>query len=632
MSGGGAARRPTVPRRGGATVDVGAGVVEVRLQEWPGVDGAPVRGLRARLGDRDLPTVDHTFRVTTARRPVQVDVLDDGGRALFSLGITGRRGLPPLVAPSRDDWTAAARGDDDAAAERVRAALHAALVRLNHLGYGAGVEAREPGEFAGPSAALERALLTFEADHGLLPEGLTSRFDNRGRAGVFERVHPRTLERLREVSDRDVGGAPPEDAQVARGGVGRDPDHVRLPEVAAFRRLRLTLVRFERDEPASPTVTEDYGEGRESLPDWTHPYVDDSGYAHTRGHAEGHHGPLVAVCQQPGEVTYSVRLVRENLPDDVPLHVESCLPLGVHVDAGPLPAGSSAPVRFRVSPDVCGDRDERLIDLLVRLGSASGPQVHVLRVVVLRPLPVRVAVTAIRFRGQAQYPVTTRRAALLTLARCDRLLRQAGLSLELTHFHQVDSQDDFGWSSAFERMTPARQADAREASSEAFCRVRHHPDCLNVVVGADLAYFHGSRTLAVGRVADAPGGLTDVLCQPDAFDARSEHVPHVLAHEVGHALGLLHTDRDDPSSDDDWFRVTSWAMRRLMFFRTHGPSRFPDWHPTPKVTSGRGEVLSVSHMLTLRDLPGDALDNEVARLRQRVRSGQVYDGVSCGLE
>jgi hypothetical protein len=592
----------SVPEGGGAEVHLDH--VDVVFQDRPGADASPITGLRVRLDGALQPSVTGLYRATLGGGDARVELLAPGGgdAVLATFDLFGRAGLPAAPAGGAPDT------------------LHDVRVALNHLGYNAGAEGwadEESDEVTRgePDPALERAVLCFEADtvRSRAPEGILRRVHQSSPgAALATRVVDVTRERLRSTLEADLGAAPPPSDDVEAGGLG-----VGLPmprPVAVLGKLRIVLVSITRDHLAPPTATIDGLEG----PNFAAPYVEEA-FVDDRDYAGGHRGPMVSVMETDADQTYQVRVVRENLVSDAPLHLVSCDELAV-TTCGAVPAGSSAAATFTVRAGAANGQDHRPIDLLVKLGDAAGPTVHCLRVLVLRPMDVRVDVIAIRHDSADTSWISNPRVRD-TFRRVDRLYRQAGIRFVFDGEVEYVRDEDYPYGT-----------ETTMAALDRMLTVRHYPDRLNVYVSNDVGYFrpregHRNPPLAIGQSIALEADQTAIFCQPSAF-AATLAIPHVLAHELGHALGLVHPDQDDLADQDEYQRCTAWTLRRFMYYHTHAPSGLPAWH---EFSSGR----EAGNMLTSRNLGQDALDNEVRRLRDRVArgagAGGIYDGVSTNV-
>lgn len=609
----------SVPAHGRASVDLARATVV--FQQVPGPGAAGIDGLRARANGVAAVGVQGEFHVPLPGGAGQLELLAPAvDQVVASFVLYPRDGLPP--APEGTDHV-----------------LHDVRVALNHLGYNAGREATSSDAPAPPDAQLERAMLCFEADAGLTPEGITGRVqENHRTRAIRERAGERARTRLRswlQADQRDqptpagdaapAGDPLPESADVELGGLGSTCGG--MPRtLAVLDKVRIVLVSIGRDDSAPAELP--LAAGRHAYgPNPSAPWVEES-FFDDHDYGDGHRGPMLTVMELGEPATYTVKLRRENLADDAPLHISSCLESAVS-SPGAVATGFEAVVSFTVQANAAGGRDHQPIDLLVQLGGPTGPTLHTLRVVVLRPMDVRVEVLGIRHlhmsaaEGGEDF-VTNARVAD-TFARCNKLFQQAGIRLVFDG--EVSYHRDDSYRYDLEPPDPEHHPDV---ALDRMLTVRHYPDRLNVYVSPSLWYFAHHSSVAIGQSTATGSSQTAIFCQPAAF-ADSTTIPRVLAHELGHALGLIHPDDDDLADQSEWQRVTSWTLRRFMFYHVNAPPGLPDWHPF--AAAGAADGAAPGTMLTSRNHRGDALDNEVRRLRNRIAgvagAGNVYDGVTA---
>lgn len=585
----------------------GAPSVDLQICAYPG--GPALSGLRLRLASGQvLNAVQGTFRVPVSAELSEVVLLGPNDEAFASWLLGARTGFPAF-----DSF----------------AGLYA---RLNQLGYNAGVEQDEP------EASLERAVLSFQADQGLRLEGVTRQLDVRDRdAQVRPIVRASTAEHLRDAALELVAPAPPlEDPDAPQRGIVGDG----FVATHVYRAIRMVLVRIERSEQASYSVRFTVPGGDEvNGPDVSCPWVEDRGSQHSGTH----HGPLISVMEHEENRTYKLDIVREALNTDAPLHVVSLYSSSVSVRSGALEGNLRETLEIEVSSQQSypsTDAWQRIVDLEVRLGSTMGPVIHTLRVLVLRPVKVPVAVINITHEGGGSWS-GGRRNTRATLARCNRLLEPAGIVLDGTP-PRGDEQgrdvcldtrfDDFNYDR--EHPTPAGLSGAALAEWQRehdpnirMLQQKHHPDRLNIYV------FHAHHALLERSDRERTTGVLAkgywkrifrehypeqpqacfVICSQDAFEY-SDAIPLTLAHEICHVLGLRHVD------DGRWRRVTTCALRRLMYWASAPPTRMPDWHPY------HDRNAHAEPMLTIKDLAHER-DDEVATLRRNAGSGYAFDGL-----
>jgi hypothetical protein len=578
--------------KGPVTKHLKKGTVTIVFQKWPGKDPlSRIKGLMGRVNlDPAEPIAGGEVEIPAEPGLLQLVNPANEQEVWGTYSVLGEKQLPELDPPWK--WSG----------YKAKWCLLGARIRLAHLGYSSGCTKDMPSD----GMAFERAVLNFEADERLVPNGLTERIDMKEVEAAAEeykqgaksenwlkpgyprpeRISPETLERLDQRFRSYVGETKPtpDGAPLSKdqGGTGPNAGQNGLWTLGIYRRHALVLVRFDRahmehsDEGGSPACG-------------PKPYLDDRGYRTFKGVR----GPVVTTVQKSGWHEIKVRLVRENLSVDAPLFLKSDRKWVARVDDQPLSGEEEHEVTITITsaekPDPDWKKRGPRALIRVHLGAPDGPEIHQLMVRVLRPIDLNLAVTNVDGALAGEN-------VLGCVRRLNLVYQAAGLRFHLTNVWKVN---------------PNLKKHA--VGADQLKRMAHHPQAINVYVlpnDPGLAGLGLAGASGYSNRADVYG-TNGVFLPARLFEAT---VPRVLQHEIAHVLHLNHAD---PDEDEDR-RLTSWTLRRAMFFL----AEYGVWNIIPKwQTDGEvsrrdrlpGQQLTLKNLAVFKD--DDVHDDEVAVLR-----------------
>lgn len=336
------------------------------------------------------------------------------------------------------------------------------------------------------------------------------------------------------------------------------------------------------------------------------PEVDDRGFAMgarpgTWGQSRAR-GSMIGITE--GD-TVRVKLLREDIDDTAPLFATSTNTGIVEVvdppGGGPIPGSGVFSIR--------GIRDvaNSPVAVQIRLGDASGPVISELEPHVFQLRELRVRVHLVSINGTA----TGRTAAAVTglFDDVNAIWRPCGIQYTSLEFVNtvVNGFAVAGQVTTNLSATPPTWNEFSRLINTNFSRTRINIYCVpQANEWRGLTFDNDVRRPAGGVTATSEGyGIVVV----DAADAND------FAHELGHYLDL-----DDHTDDlgGSQFRFDMWARRCLMFrFNPYGDvTTATPAQPAHRNNIGYGPSARGA-LITVKDLPGDTRDNELAKSRRR---------------
>ncbi len=321
-------------------------------------------------------------------------------------------------------------------------------------------------------------------------------------------------------------------------------------EVAGFGAKRIVLARFFRAVSGDP--------------------VNDAPDVDERGYAAPYRGPIVAVAAGR---TVRVALARINLEDATPLFVQSSDTSVVTVAdpaAGRLPAAHRAEISIT---GVDGGTDHREAKVELHIGTPSGPLIHTLHVLVLKPLVVRMTPHQVTIASATTAGTTPVADVAAIMAKVADIWVHAGVTITVLPIqaHTVV-------------LHTANVLNDHPLPGEVGTIVANQwpGGATNWIPATINAYFVNQigtgNTLGYGfsRQSFSRFGLPNpgiILGDRTASTTRSGliHYANDLAHEVGHFFTLWHAGGKEPPNE----REDTWSRRMLMHnfngMRGHDP-------------------------------------------------------------
>jgi hypothetical protein len=346
------------------------------------------------------------------------------------------------------------------------------------------------------------------------------------------------------------------------------------------------------------------------------PDVDERGFAmgnreETWGESDAK-GAMVAVTT--GD-TVRVRVVTEDIevgqpnPEELDagfplLFVTSTDPNVVQVvepSNGALPAGGIFSIKGIL------DTKNRPVAIQVHLGAIDGPVIGELEPHVFNLLKLRCAVHRVDIRGVGAKDSSAARIAAM-FATANAIWRHAGIA-----FSHVIQPTTVRIEKAITPgvVTEVVGSNASSAPSELppILNRQPVPAHINIYLVSKIVVKDDKRSLEpAGQSFDKTHRTRDFtpgILLSETADG------HTLAHELGHFLSLTHSDRGEADTE---IRKDFWTHRRLMF-SSRNDKMFPPAHHTD-LGYGPGKA---GCLITVKHIPGDPNDNEVARARRRAK-------------
>ena len=303
--------------------------------------------------------------------------------------------------------------------------------------------------------------------------------------------------------------------------------------------------------------------------------------------------------------TVRVKLLREDIDASAPLFATSSDTTVVDVispaGGGPVPANGEIQLK--------GIKDfaNRPVSVQIRLGSVTGPVLSEIEPHIFRLRTLRVRVHLVSINGTA---TTRTQASVTTLFQTvNAIWRPCGIRFAPIQFvtTPVTGFAVAGQVTTNLSATPPTWNEFSRLINTNFSTTRINIYCVRQANEWRGLTFDNDVVRPATGVTPTFEGYGIALV--DAADAND------FAHELGHYLDLdEHTDNLGGSN----FRFDIWARRCLMFrFNPYGNVTTA----TPAEPAFRNNVDYGNQvrgaLITVKDLPGDTRDNEVARSRRR---------------
>ena len=336
------------------------------------------------------------------------------------------------------------------------------------------------------------------------------------------------------------------------------------------------------------------------------PDVDDHGFAMgARPGTWGHtniRGAMVGITE--GD-TVRVKVVREDIDDTAPLFATSTDTQVVRVIApaggGPIPADGL------ISIEGVKDFISRPVAVQIRLGAAGGPVLGELEPHIFQLRQLRIRIHLVSVNGVA----TTRTQASVTALfdTVNAIWRACGLEFQLFDFVNtaVNGFAVAGQVTTNLSATPPTWNEFSRLINTNVAATRINIYCVPAAnEWRGLTFDHDAVRPAPGVVPTFEGFGIALVDGADGND---------FAHELGHFLDL------DDHTDDlgaNTFRFDIGSRRCLMFrFNPYGDvTTLVPPQPAFRNNVGYGTSLRGA-LVTVKDLPGDPRDGELARSRRR---------------
>lgn len=347
--------------------------------------------------------------------------------------------------------------------------------------------------------------------------------------------------------------------------------------VPVHKTRRLTLLGFRRAATGDP--------------DPAKPDLDD------RGFGASEYGPVVGVRQ--GD-TITVHLVRERIDKDAALFVTSSNPA-----VASIPGAAALPKKTIMDLKIQGvaGQSPSVALIQVRFGSAGGPILAQLGAWVYQPLTVRIAPHVMNIASTAGgAAVGPSNVPADLIARANDTWRPVGIQFAaiptLSHNHAAALAGTISWAEL-----PAMFATYHQANAINVFFVHHCNDALGWGVARNVIATYG---FTQPGIAVADEGLTGF-----ALDAQLKG--QLLAHELGHFLGLWHPEKVNATPNPPGPRKDAYS-RRMLMYPTLPIEALGDWRDDLGYgkfqTWPRGGAL-----ITMKNLSQQQTDGEAATAR-----------------
>lgn len=343
-----------------------------------------------------------------------------------------------------------------------------------------------------------------------------------------------------------------------------------------------------------------------------------------RGYGDPYPGPLTSIASGR---TVKVALLRINLDTTTPLFVESSDPSALTI-ADPANGAVAAQERADLQlTGVDGGTSFRTAEVRIRIGSASGPVIHSLFVLVLKPVTVRMTPHRVTINGAHASGTAPLADVDTIMAKVADIWVHAGVTIKVQPVQDA----------SITLQTPNIVSDNPFPGELKKMLADKWPDgTTNWIPNTINAYFVSqlgtASTLGFGfsRQSFSGFGLPNpgiLLGDRTAHSTRSGliHYANDLAHEVGHFFTLWHAGNKEPPNE----REDTWSRRMLMhnFNGMRGIDPWPandgDGHPfaeRPRFNNAGYGDLRRGCMITLRDLPQFTGDGECLTARAAILS------------
>jgi hypothetical protein len=306
----------------------------------------------------------------------------------------------------------------------------------------------------------------------------------------------------------------------------------------------------------------------------------------------------------------TVRLEREMIAADAPLFVTSSDEEVVAIEDPadrPLPPGSVADVRIRA---LAGGAP-RQADVQIRFGSMQGPVVSRLVVNSWEAIEVTISPHLVTTEGYPGTKIGTQIDWRACLAMAQGIWWPAGIQFKVGKPSRILKQ-----------VTYAGIVD-KIGDGVMLLRTHHVPHTVNVyfvpAFEDDVLLGWGPGPLERYERGSSPPGVI-VADRTISTPHSPETIGQVLAHEIGHFFGLLHTDRREELHKVGRDR---WARRMLM--HNYAPMfLWEDWHDDIGYGRTPGGARMPGSLISQKRLPGISTDPEAPIARKLAGKDELF--------